>query len=216
MISEKVVVVGAGGLGREIIEIFKAQNDVFPNAWDILGFLDDDDDKKCRNINGFYVLGGLEWLEDNYGISCVVAVGDSRARKKIVEKLKGYGVNFVNAIHPSVVMSDSVTLGEDVIICAGCVLTTNIVIGDHVILNMNCTVGHDAVIKDFVSAMPSVNINGFNNIGMGVYIGCGVNFIHEVSVGDNSVIGAGAVVVRDIPSGVTAVGVPCRPVNGVD
>jgi len=207
---KKVVVIGAGGFGREVMEIFKDENKI-NKKWDILGFIDENLELHGKQINGFPVVGGLDWLiEHKDEVGCVIAIGDSKTRKSIASKLERNGVTFVNAIHPSVIMSEYVELGKDVIICAGTILTVNIKIGNHVIININSTIGHDAVIEDYCSIMPCVKINGNNHLHEGVYVGTGATFIHKVSVGSWTTIGAGAVVINDIPENVVAVGVPAK------
>ncbi len=122
-------------------------------------------------------------------------------------------VIFYNAIHPSVIMSEFIELGEDVIIGAGTILTVNIKIGNHVIINLNCIVGHDTVIEDYCSIQPTVEVNGCNHLSEGVYVGTGATFINKQSVGAWSIIGAGSVVVKSIPKGVIAVGVPSKVIK---
>jgi serine acetyltransferase len=86
----------------------------------------------------------------------------------------------------------------------------NIKIGNHVIINLNCTIGHDTIIEDYCSIMPTVIINGNNHLSEGVYVGTGTTFIHQISVGAWTTIGAGAVVVNNIPGNVLALGVPAK------
>jgi len=212
----KVVVIGAGGFGREVIEIFKDENKI-EKKWDILGFIDDNPEMNGKCINGFPVIGGLDRLiEDNdKEIGCVIAIGEPKTKKLIADKLEATGINFVNAIHPSVIMSEYVELGKGLIICAGTILTVNIKIGNHVLININSTVGHDTVIEDYCSIMPTVKINGNNHLNEGVYIGTGATFIHQTSVGEWTTIGAGAVVVEDIPKNVVAVGVPAKVIKKI-
>jgi len=211
---QSVVIVGAGGFGREVLEIFKDQNKI-SEMWDILGFIDENKELWGKLINGYPVLGGLDWLTkpSNKINSCVCAINTSDIRKEVIRKLDKIGVNYINAIHPSVVMSDSVKFGYDVVICAGSILTTNIEIGNHVHINLNCTVGHDAVISSYCTLSPGVSINGHNKLGEVVYVGTGAVFVQNVSVGDLTTIGAGAVVIENIPEKVCAVGVPAKVVK---
>ena len=209
---QKVVVVGAGGFGREVLEIFKDDNIISPK-WDILGFLDGNDKVHGTQINGYPVLGCLDWLADNPAVGCVVAIGDPKTKKAVIDEMEDRNANFVNAIHPSVVMSEFVKLGRNVVICAGCILTVDILIGDHVIININSTVGHDTIIGNYCSIMPAVNINGNNHLNEGVYVGTGSTFVQEVSVGSWTTIGAGAVLVKNIPKSVIAVGVPAKVIK---
>ena len=211
----KVVIIGAGGFGREVIEIFKDQNFI-KKSWEILGFIDENSALWGKVINNFSVLGGLDWFENNREVGCVVAIADPKTKKRIVDLLEKKGVLFYNAIHPSVIMSEFVNLGKDVIICAGSILTVNISICNHIIINLKCTIGHDAIIEDYCSIMPSVSINGENHIGKGVYIGTGATFIQQVSVGEWAIIGAGAVVIDNIPDHVVAVGIPAKVKKKID
>jgi sugar O-acyltransferase (sialic acid O-acetyltransferase NeuD family) len=210
----KVVIVGAGGFGREVLEIFKDQNKV-SKKWDILGFIDDNKQSQGAVINDYPVLGGLDWLQENHkgNMKCVVAIGTCETRRLVTVKLEKMGMSFCNIIHPSVIMSEFVKMGEGVIICAGSILTVNIEIGCHTHININSTIGHDAVIGAYSTINPTAIINGNNVLGEGVYVGTGATFIQGVSVGDWSTIGAGAVVVRDIPEKVVAVGVPARVIK---
>lgn len=210
---KKVVIVGAGGFGREVIEIFKDLNSI-SEEWDVLGFIDDNKSLWSKEINGIPVIGGLDWLiENRKNVGCVVAVGDPSSKKLIVDKLEQNDVIFYNAIHPSVIKSELVAFGQDVIICAGVILTVNISIGDHVCINLNSTVGHDAIIENHCSIMPNATISGNDNIGECSYIGTGATIIHGIKIGNNSTIGAGAVVVNDIPDDVVAVGVPAKVIK---
>lgn len=214
---KSVVIVGAGGFAREVVEIFKEQNKI-STTWNILGFIDENEELHGRIINNYPVLGGLDWIKKHKpnNLGCVVAIGTCETRKQVVERLQEIGVNFYNAIHPSVIMSDFVELGQGVIICAGSILTVNIKIGDHVHINLNSTIGHDAVIGRYCTVNPIVAINGNNHLGEGVYVGTGATFIQEISVGNWSTIGAGAAVIEDIPEKAIAVGVPARVVKRKD
>ena len=84
----------------------------------------------------------------------------------------------------------------------------NIRIGEHVILNLDCTVGHNTVIEDYVTVSPGCHLSGYSTIRRGAYLGTGAVTIERREIGARSIIGAGAVVIRDIPADVTAVGVP--------
>jgi acetyltransferase-like isoleucine patch superfamily enzyme len=107
-----------------------------------------------------------------------------------------------------------IRLGDGCIIQQGCILTCDITLGRFVLLNLGCTVGHDAVLADFCSLMPHANVSGAARLETGVYLGTSSTIIQGVSIGANTVVGAGAVVVRDLPTNVTAVGVPAKVING--
>lgn len=103
-------------------------------------------------------------------------------------------------------------------------------LGDHVYANFNLTLVDDThvYIGDSVMIGPNVTISAAGHpvdpdlrrevyqynlpirIGENVWIGAGVVILPGVTIGKNSVIGAGSVVNRDIPENVVALGVPCR------
>ena len=180
-----------------------------------MGFIDDNPDLKGKKFNDYPVLGNVNWLlkKEHRDTGCVCAIGDPQTKKRITRELERHNVTFHNAIHPSVIKSDSVDIGKDVIICAGSILTVNITIKDHVTINLNCTVGHDSVIREYTTILPTVKISGFNHFGQGCFIGTGAAFIHELSIGKNAAIGAGTVVINDILDNAVAVGVPAKVIK---
>ncbi len=211
---KSVVIVGAGGFGRIVLDVLKDQNKA-AKTWDILGFIDENRAIEGKMINGCQVLGGLDWFEKhrNHHIGCVCAIGDCKTRKEVVQRLERTGVDFINVVHPATFISDSVRLGRDVVVCAGTHLTPNTDVGDHVHINVNCAIGHDVVVGPYCTISALVNINGYDRLEEGVFVGAAATFIPEVSVGKWTTIGAGAVVTKDIPENVIAVGLPAKVIK---
>ena len=209
-----LIIFGASGFGREVAWLVERINKISP-TWDLLGFIDDDDSLQDTSINGYKVLGNTISVKEYPDAYYVCAVGSSRTREKIISNLKSVnpGIMFATLIDPSVELSNLVTIGEGTIICAHTIITVNISIGDHVIINLDCTIGHDAVLNDFVTLYPSVNVSGITNIGHAVELGTGMQIIQGKCIGDYSIIGAGSVVVKDIPGKCTAVGSPAKPIK---
>ena len=212
-----LIVFGASGFGREVAWLVERINKFVP-TWNLLGFMDDNEAIHGTEINGYRVLGGTAAVGNYPDAYFVCAVGASRVREKIVGNLKTVNPNirFATVIDPSVEISDLVTIGEGTIICAHTIITVNITIGNHVIINLDCTIGHDAILQDYVTLYPSVNVSGMANIGRCSELGTGMQIIQGKTVGDYSIVGAGAVVVKDIPSKCTAVGSPARPIKFFD
>lgn len=209
-----LIIFGASGFGREVAWVVERCNKAAP-TWNLLGFMDDDESIQGIEINGYRVLGRSTDAGKYPDAFFICAVGASRVRENIVNRLKTVNpeIKFGTVIDPSVEMSDLVYVGEGTIICAHTIITVNIQIGDHVIINLDCTIGHDAVLEDFVTLYPSVNVSGITQIGRGVELGTGMQIIQGKCVGDYSIVGAGAVVVRDIPGKCTAVGSPAKPIK---
>ena len=211
---KKLIIVGASGFGREVAWLVERINQV-EETWDLIGFVDDNPDIHGNKINNNLVLGGCECLADHPDAYVVCAVAASVVRKRIIEKINKINpkVKYATLIDPSVEMSQYVTVGEGSIICAHTIITVNIVIEKHVILNLDCTVGHDAVLHDYVTVYPSVNISGNTDIGECVELGTGMQIIQGKKIGANTIVGAGSVVVKDLPEKCTAVGCPAKPIK---
>lgn len=203
---------GAGGFGREVAWIVERINSIKP-TWNLKGFIDDNETLWGSKEGEYHVFGGCEYLSALEDVYAVCAVGSSNVRKKIIEKLKDTSVKFATLVDPSVLYSNSVKIGEGAIVCAGTIITVNVNIGDHVIVNLDCTIGHDAVIDDFVTIYPSVNVSGNVLIGECSELGTGTQIIQGKKVISNTIIGAGAIVVKDCIESGTYVGSPAKKIK---
>ena len=208
--SKKIVIVGAGGFGREVLWLIERINEK-KLCWKVAGFIDDA--MECNHtINQIPVLGSLERLEmQQEEINVVCAIGSAKIRKTVVERLKkNPKLQFPNMVDPSVSYSKYIKMGEGNIVCAETILTTNIKLGDFNILNLSCTVGHDVKIKNFVTVYPGVNISGNVKVGAESELGTGTKIIQGKQIGDQVIVGAGAVVVADLTEAGTYIGVPAK------
>ncbi|UOQ76096.1 acetyltransferase [Hymenobacter sp. 5516J-16] len=210
----RLAIVGAGGLGREVVVLARQINAVRPH-WQLTGFYDDRA-PATPAVHGLPYLGTIAALNAEFEpLHVVVAVGNSRSRAAVVARLTSPTLTFPILVHPGVALQPEqrVQIGAGSIISQGCILTCDIVLGRHVLLNLGCTVGHDAVLEDFCSLMPHANVGGEAYLETGVYLGTNATVINQVRVGANAIIGAGAVAVRDVPENCTAVGVPAQVIK---
>jgi sugar O-acyltransferase (sialic acid O-acetyltransferase NeuD family) len=209
-----VVILGAGGFAREACWVFEEDNQN-EKKWNVLGFIDDNAESTGASRCDLPVLGTFRWLELNSGknFQVISGVGNPITRRHFAERAAALGLSFCSVIHPSAQFSRWVEIEPGAIITAGCVLTTHIQIGAHTLVNLKSTIGHDAVIGPYCNINPGSHISGSVTLGEGVELGTGAVIIQGHKVGEWSVIGAGAVVTDDIPSRVTAVGVPCRVIK---
>ena len=205
---KKIIIIGAGGFGREVKMLIDQINNSKPQ-YEFVGYYDDGIPKGTL-INGFPVLGTILDVNNiKETIHIALALGNPVYKQKVIQELKNENFIFETLIHPSVLIgADEVQFGKGVVVCAGSIITCNIVIHDFVTVNLACTIGHDSILKDFVSIMPGCNISGEVLIEKSAYIGTGVKIINQVSIGENSIIGAGAVVSKSIPANCTAIGIP--------
>jgi sugar O-acyltransferase (sialic acid O-acetyltransferase NeuD family) len=211
---EKVVILGAGGHAREVLWVFAEENRVKPR-WEVLGFIDENTVNKGKILCNLPILGDFTWFgkKGSHGVKVISGVGNCRTKLQFAEKAARLGLTFCSVVHPSVLMSDYVEVGEGTLISAGNIITTQVKIGNHVTVNLDCTISHDVVIGDYCTIAPGCHISGSVKFEEGVDFGTGATIIQGQSVGAWSKIGAGAVVHDEIPRNVTAVGVPARIVR---
>ena len=205
-----LVVVGAGGLGRETVAWARRA------GFDVVGFLDEDSDRQGDVVGGTPIVGGLGWLDgpgvDQFGgeVGCVVAIGSTRARRAVTATLAAAGHATTTVIDPAVVLGERVDIGRGAILCPGATVSVDARIGADTVVSVGCSVHHDDVVGAHVFIGPGVQLSGNVTIGDGAWVGIGASVVQGVTIGAGTTVGAGAVVVDDLPANVTAVGVPAR------
>lgn len=213
---DRLVIIGAGGFGREVkwlVERLNARERERSGKerWEFLGFVDDGITRGTI-ISGYPVLGDTKWLKGQKGeLAAVCAVGCAKTRRKIIDFIsENKIIRFPNLIDPSTLTSGQLNIGKGNIICAGTILTVDITIHDFCIINLDCTIGHDTKIESCTTIYPSANLSGCVTVGAESEIGTGCHIIQGVVIGRKAILGAGTVVIRDIPECCTAVGNPAR------
>jgi len=200
-----VLVLGSGGHGKVVATILLTQH--IP----LLGFLDNNPATWGTTILGLPVFGPIHIYPDFAPDGLVMGIGDNTVRQNVVQRLgqKAHHL-WINAIHPNASVSPSVYLGRGIVIAAGAIVDPSSLIHDHVILNTASRVAQDCEIRNFAHIAPGSHLAGGITVGQGVLIGIGAAVTPDHEVGDWAVVGAGALVVRDVPASVTAKGVPAR------
>ena len=204
-----LVIVGAGGHGRELFATIAAINRTAPR-WNVIGFVDDDPRHPERLERlGTGVLGPVAWL-DGLDPLLAVAIGSPSTRRALVDGLGRPPETYPTIVHPEVLIGPDVELGPGVIAYERCTVTTDVRIGAHTHLNAGCTVQHDSVVGSFVQFSPGVFVNGDCVVGDDVFLGTGAIITRGCRVGEGATVGAGAVVLDDVTAGSTVVGVPAK------
>ncbi|KAA9222764.1 MULTISPECIES: NeuD/PglB/VioB family sugar acetyltransferase [Corynebacterium] len=215
--TEKIVIVGAGGFGREVASHIRDINDYavengLPQQWEILGLIDDG----TPDMTYFHKLG-IEYLGDTNilkdlpkDVHYVVAIGNGAARRSIAHRADSTGLIPATLVHPDTTIGAVVSIGPGTVVCPGARITCNIEIGAHCQVHVNVEVGHDAVTNNFVSIFPLAAISGFVTLGAESTIGANSVINPGVAVGEGSYVGSGAAVNKDVPEYTLVAGVPAK------
>jgi sugar O-acyltransferase (sialic acid O-acetyltransferase NeuD family) len=199
---ENIVIIGAGGHAKVVAATALAMGIA------IDGIYDDDPEKRGRDILKIPVLGPLSDMDKRGSLKAVLAIGDNATRKRLSDRF--IHSEWITLIHPSAFVHPSVTLGRGTVVFANAVVQPDTHIGDHCIINTGATVDHDCTIGDFCHIAPGVNLAGDVHIQEGVFLGIGSSVIIGKRIGEWATVGAGGVVIRDIPSHSVAVGIPAK------
>lgn len=209
--SEPVLVIGAGGHAKVLVEALLAEGAL------MAGVVDADATLLGHSVLGVPVIGDDRVIEDFPCdavrlVNGIGSIGVPVLRRTIFERFSGRGYRFAVVVHPSAVIASDVELPDGVQVMAGAVLQPGCRIGSNVIINTRASVDHDCTVGDHTHIAPGVTLSGGVTIGAGCHVGTGATVIQGVRIGDGSVIGAGAVVTKDVAAGMTVVGVPAKVV----
>ncbi|OIK09369.1 acetyltransferase [Bacillus sp. MUM 116] len=206
----KIAVIGRGGHSKVISEMIHSNED-----YQIVAYLDDkyENVRLIDNIFCGPISSVNKLLKYDPNIKFIIAIGNNKTRKLIVEKLNLPNEYYVTIIHKSSIISHCSKIGNGTVIMPGSVINTDVEIGDHSIINTGAVIEHDCVIGNFSHVCPGVTLTGAVNVEVGTFIGAGATIIPNIRVGEWASIGAGATVIQDIPSNCTAVGIPAKVVN---
>lgn len=209
---KNLIIIGAGGVGKETAWIVEQIN-MKKETYNILGFIDDNEELWNKFINGYRVLGGVKYLfENECDYELIIAIANYKIKRDIVSKLKNKGFKYSTLIHPSLNIPNSVKIGEGNIIYEGVIISPNVSIGNHVIISPKSGIGHDSIIKDYVSLLWNVSVSGNCLIEEGVLLGSGSIIIQNLKIEREAIVGAGAVVINNICNNRIVVGVPAREI----
>jgi sugar O-acyltransferase (sialic acid O-acetyltransferase NeuD family) len=208
---KRLLIVGASNFGREVLDWALA---VPPENrdWQVGGFLDN----RSGILDGFDVpypnLGDPETFSfgDNDRFLC--AVGDPKMKLHYGRQLKSRGATFVNLIHPSATVGSGCRWGESCILCPGAIITNHVTLGDFVTLDLCATVAHNSIVGDGCTLSCHAGVTGWAVLGEGVFLGSHAAVLPKVHIADYTVVGAGAIVLKNTEPHTTVVGVPARQI----
>lgn len=207
--AEKVLIMGAGGHGRVVLDILLESKE-----YEVVGFLDSDIKLHGKVVNNFKVYGDISLIsklkmEKNI-IGGIIAIGDNKIRNMFFKKFKEVGLIIINAIHPSAIISRTAKIGSGVVVSARAVIWTDSVVGDNCVINTGAIIEHQNIIEDNVHIASGVQLGGNVIVKKGTLVGAGSTVIPYITIGKNVIVGAGSVVIDNIPDNVTVVGIPAK------
>ncbi len=204
---KELIIVGASGYGREVLQWCKEINKKNP-TWIIKGFIDDNPMALEKYECDYLVIGSIQDWMPGENEMFALALANPVIKEKVVSLLKGKGAIFTSVIHPEAIISDFVSLGEGIVMYPGAGLSPNTKVGDFVTLISGA--GHDAVIEDYATISGLCDICGHVHIGKGAYIGSHSTVIPNKIVGAGAYVGAGSIVIRSVAPGKKVFGNPAR------
>ena len=202
-----LVIVGAGGFGREVLQYARDAH-ALGRCPEPIGFVDDSPEALAGYDVGLPVLGGLASLGDLARHSFVVGVGEPGVRRRLVERIRVVGGELVSVIHPSAYVPPSARIGPGSVVAPMAVLAVDSRIDEDVVVNAYACVGHDSLIGAHSVLAPFSTTNGFAQVGDTCLLGTHSSVAMGVAVGRYSKVASGAVVQRDVPAGSLALGIP--------
>ncbi|MDQ8735755.1 acetyltransferase [Paenibacillus sp. LHD-38] len=199
---KSLVIVGMGGHSKVAADV------ALRLGYKIIGYVDD----TPRLGNSSYICTPNDFIKrvDYHNHEVFIAIGNNKSREDMVSQFNAISIRYATLIDPSAITSPLVEIKEGSLVMPGSVINTHSKIGSHSIINTSSSVDHDCFIEDFVHLSPGVHLAGGVTVKKGAHLGIGCVVIPSITIGEKSVVGAGAVVVKDVPANVTVVGVPAQ------
>lgn len=210
---QNILIVGSAGHARVVIDAVERQG-----SYRIVGLLDRFRELGSQTL-GYQVLGGeedLPTLQHQYGLhGVVIAVGDNHARARITEQVTSIcpTLELVSIVHPSAQIGKAVLIGPGCVVLAGACIGSGARLGSACLLNTQASLDHDSVMEDFASLGPGARTGGDCRISAFSAIGLGANLVHKIQIGRHTVVGAGSLVMRNLPDHVVAYGSPAKVIR---
>ena len=206
---EALAILGASGHGKVVADAAEQ------SGWGSIVFFDDA--WPTITVNGCWNVVGttadlLLALSKYDGV--IVAIGNNAIRARKIVELSASGAELAKVVHPHASVSKHATLGAGSVVFAGAVINVGTICGIGTIINTGATIDHDCQLGDFVHVSPNASLAGGVIVGSSAWIGMSACVRQMISIGDDSIVGAGACVIANVPAGRCVMGVPaCEKTN---
>jgi sugar O-acyltransferase (sialic acid O-acetyltransferase NeuD family) len=207
---KNIILIGGGNQAHYTIDIIEKEG-----KYGIIGIIDSIHDVGSDRF-GYKILGRQENISQiikEYNVEGgVISIGDNWNRYYVYNQIKELvpDFEFVNAIHPSVIIGNNVTLGKGVVAMAGCIFNPKSFIGDFTFFATGAQVEHDNYIGDFSSISAGSITGGYVKLGKFSAITLGVTIMDRVEIGENTVVGSGSLITKSLPDNILAYGNPAK------
>jgi sugar O-acyltransferase (sialic acid O-acetyltransferase NeuD family) len=205
----KLVIIGAGGFGREMVA-WARQSVQFEREWTIKGLIDDNLEALAGKNTPVPLLATIRDYAPASEDVFICAMGVPEIKRRCCELIAGRGGRFTKLIHRTAVLGDNVELADGVVLCPYTIVSANNRLGRGVAVNLHSSIDHDASVDDWSQVNCHCDLTAAVRVGREVFIGSSVSIIPNVTIGDRAYLGAGSVVLRDVPEGAKVFGVPAR------
>jgi len=209
---KNIIIIGASGHSKVIIDSLEKMN-----MWNIIGYIDSF--KRESHFFKYPILGtedDILYIIKKYDVfGGVISIGDNFTRFQMVKKIDRISpnFNFISAIHPSAILGKNVQIGDGTVVMAGVIINSDSTIGKHSIINTSSTIEHDSYIGNFSTIAPNVVMGGGVQIGNFSTISIGTTIIHQIRVGDDVVVGANSLILKNVDNNTLLYGTPARIVK---
>ena len=185
----------------------------------IIGLYDDNNDLQGKSVLGIPILGKIKIFPENMPsglIDFFIATGNNNFRSQCYKNILDQGYKLINIIHPSAVISKNTKIGMGVFVGANATINNNSIIGNGALINTGVVIEHDNIIEDFVNISSNASTAGRVKIRRNAFLGVGVSVIPDIVIGENSIVGAGSVVIKNVERDVTVVGNPAKLIKNIE
>ncbi|MGD6778418.1 NeuD/PglB/VioB family sugar acetyltransferase [Sutcliffiella horikoshii] len=212
MINENIYIIGAGTYGEAMCELAEVL------GYKVNGFYDEDEKKQGKPIMGTYVIGKFSDLayDEINNKQFIVAIGNNELRHKIMNKIVENRGNTPTLIHPTAVVTPSAEIGKGVYIQANAYIWTKVKIDDYCIISPGVVIAHHSTIGKACLVSTLSGVGASINVGDKVFIGMNATLVTGISdIGENSIIGAGAVVLKNTDRDSVYAGIPAKKIRSI-